>query len=154
MPLPDTARRVERSTDARLNDAIRERTDADVGRFEQASDEEISERLLAMEAEWDVERLLQANASALVLLGVVLGATVDRRFLALPAGVLTFLGQHALQGWCPPLPVFRRLGIRTHREIARERHALKVLRGDFDELPGPEAGADQRARAVLAAIDR
>jgi len=34
--------------------------------------------------------------------------------------------QHGLQGWCPPLPLLRRLGIRTRGEIDREKYALKV----------------------------
>jgi len=29
------------------------------------------------------------------------------------------------------MPIFRRLGLRTSREIARERYAVKALRGDF-----------------------
>jgi hypothetical protein len=38
------------------------------------------------------------------------------------------------------MPVFRRLGVRTAREIARERYALKALRGDFAALGArPEA---------------
>lgn len=49
----------------------------------------------------------------LALCGVLLGVTADRRFLALPALVTAFLLQHAVQGWSPPLPVLRRLGIRT-----------------------------------------
>ena len=28
--------------------------------------------------------------------------------------------------------VFRRMGVRTRREINREKYALKALRGDFD----------------------
>jgi hypothetical protein len=80
-----------------------------------------------------VERFLQANASVLSLTGVVLGATVSRKFLALPAVVFSFFLQHAVQGWCPPLPVFRRMGVRTRREINREKYALKALRGDFGE---------------------
>jgi hypothetical protein len=36
----------------------------------------------------------------------------------------TFLLQHALQGWCPPVPILRRLGYRTAREIFEERLAL------------------------------
>jgi hypothetical protein len=44
-----------------------------------------------------------------------------------------------VQGWCPPLPVFRRLGIRTASEIDYERYALKSLRGDFDELDSEES---------------
>jgi len=154
MQLPATARRVEHSTAERLNEAIRARTDAEVVRLESASEEEIAERLHELDEEWDVERLLQVNASTLVMLGVLLGANVDRRFLLLPAAVFTFFGQHALQGWCPPIPIFRRLGVRTNREIARERYALKALRGDFDDLPSKDAGAARRVRAALAAVDR
>ena len=154
MQLPATARRVEQNTDERLNESIRARTDAEVVRLESASEKEIAERLRELDDEWDVERLLQVNASALVMLGVLLGAKLDRRFLLLPAAVLTFFGQHALQGWCPPIPIFRRFGVRTNREIARERYALKALRGDFDDLPAKEAGAARRVRAALAAVDR
>jgi hypothetical protein len=154
MQLPATARRVEQNTDEDLNEQIRARTDAEVVRLESASDDEIAQRLRELDEEWDVERLLQVNASTLVVLGVLLGARVDRRFLALPALVFTFFGQHALQGWCPPIPIFRRLGVRTNREIARERHALKALRGDFDDLPARDAGPARRVRAALAAVDR
>lgn len=154
MQLPATARRVENSTDSRLNERIRARTDAELVRLESANDDEIADRLRELDDEWDVERLLQVNASVLVMLGVLLGAKVDRRFLALPAAVFTFFGQHALQGWCPPIPVFRRLGVRTHREIARERYALKAMRGDFDALPTNDAGDVKRVRAALAAVDK
>lgn len=123
-------------------------------RLESAGDEEISERLRELDEEWDVERLLQVNASVLVMLGVTLGAKVAPRFLALPSAVFTFFGQHALQGWCPPLPLFRRMGVRTNREIARERYALKAMRGDFDDLPSKDAGAAKRVRAALAAVDK
>lgn len=44
--------------------------------------------------------------------------------------------------------------MRTNREIARERYALKALRGDFDDLPAKDAGAARRVRAALAAVDR
>jgi hypothetical protein len=37
-------------------------------------------------------------------------------------------------GRYPLLPIFRRLGLRTAREIARERYALKALRGDFANM--------------------
>ena len=35
-----------------------------------------------------------------------------------------FLVHHAVKGWCPPLPVFRRLGFRSAQEISAERVAL------------------------------
>lgn len=153
--LPDTSRRVELHTAPKLNEAIRQRTDAEIVRLEAAPAAEIDQRLRALDREWDVERLLQTNAPVIVLLGLALGTTVNKRFLLLPAGVFGFFAQHALQGWCPPIPVFRRLGVRTQREIERERHALKALRGDFDHLPAKEAvPANERVRAALAAVDR
>ena len=68
-------------------------------------------------------------------MGLALGATVDRKWFIFPAAVAGFLLQHALEGWCPPLPLFRRLGFRTQSEIDYERYALKSLRGDFRNLP-------------------
>jgi hypothetical protein len=38
---------------------------------------------------------------------------------------LGFLAHHAIRSWCPPLPVFRRLGFRSNREICAERVALE-----------------------------
>src|SRR5512134_2404636 len=124
-PLPPTSTRVEQSTRAELNELIRKQTDAVVASLEGAQPVEFDVRLAQLDREWDVERLLQANASTLVTIGTILGIAVDRRFLILPAGVLSFFLQHALQGWCPPIPIFRRLGVRTAREIARERYAIK-----------------------------
>ena len=153
--LPATTHRVELHTSPELNDAIRQRADAEIVRLEGASSAEIDQRLQALDAEWDVERLLQTNASVIVLLGLALAATVNRKFLLLPAGVFGFFAQHALQGWCPPIPVFRRLGVRTQREIERERYAIKALRGDFDQIPlRGAAEADERVRSVLAAVHK
>lgn len=152
--LPPTGTRVERSTRPELNDLIRLRTDARLARLERGEPVEFRERLAELDREWDVERVLQANASILVVLGTLLGATFDRRWLLLPAAVLTFFAQHALQGWCPPLPVLRRHGVRAAREIERERYAIKALRGDFDSIPGADAAdVQQRVRAVLSAVD-
>ncbi|MFI5362573.1 MAG: hypothetical protein ACHQ49_11440 [Elusimicrobiota bacterium] len=92
-----------------------------------ASEEDIRGRLLELEAEWDVERALETNASAAVLVSLALARFVDKRFLMLTAAVGGFLLQHALKGWSPPVPVLRRLGFRTAREIEDERHALLSL---------------------------
>lgn len=100
-----------------------------------ADREAVNRHIDSLEREWDVERYLQSNAGIVSLTGIALGAAVDRRFLLLPAVVFGFFLQHAVQGWCPPLPVFRRMGIRTRREINREKYALKALRGDFDAVP-------------------
>ena len=152
--LPPTSTRVQRSTGERVNRRIRAEDDARIARLEGAAPAELDARLAELDFEWDVERLLQLNASALVVLGTLLGALVDRRFLLLPAGVLAFFAQHALQGWCPPIPVFRRRGVRTVREIERERYAIKALRGDFDRTPAGDAAPSARVRAALEAVDR
>ena len=152
--LPPTSLRVERHTAPEVNQAIRERANAQILRLERAAPGEIPARLAQLDREWDVERVLQTNASVLVLTGVALGIGVDRRFLLLPAAVFSFFAQHALQGWCPPIPVLRRLGIRTIREIERERYALKALRGDFAAVPrADQASVNDRVRAALRAVD-
>lgn len=149
--LPPTRRRVAEHTADRVNRSIEEQIEANVAYFA-AHPEDIDARLRELDREWDIERTLEANASTLALTGTLLGAFVDRRFLILPGVVTAFLLQHALQGWCPPLPVFRRLGVRTAAEIAHERYALKYLRGDFDdEAPGNPAGDADAAAAVAAA---
>lgn len=140
--LPDTRRRVPEHTAAHINEAVRHETERRV-RFYANHPELIGRRLDELDEEWDIERVLEANAASLSLIGLALASGVDRRWLLLPAGVVAFLLQHALQGWCPPVPVFRRLGYRTASEIDRERYALKALRGDFDQMrdAGDRAGA-------------
>jgi hypothetical protein len=131
--LPATEERVPKNTSTEVNRRIQGRTLHDVSRFIGADPVFIDERIRQLEHEWDVERTLEANAATVGMAGLALGAFVDRRFLLLPAAVSAFLLQHALQGWCPPLPLLRRLGIRTAREIQDEIIALRILRGDFLE---------------------
>lgn len=118
---------------ATLDRDLRQRVDRYIG----ASEGELTRRIRDVEQESDMERLLEANASGLALLGLMAGMTINRKFLWLPVVVLTFLLQHAVQGWCPPVVLFRRLGVRTRQELDAERAALKALRGDFDELRTP-----------------
>lgn len=122
--IPSTVDRVPRHTAEHINETIRRRSEADVARVTAAGPGAVERRLAELDREWDVERTLEANAAVVVLAGSLLGATVDRRFFALPAVVAGFLLQHAVQGWCPPLPVLRRLGVRTAAEIDAERDAL------------------------------
>lgn len=149
--LPNTPERVPRHTPESYNRAIERGIDRRVRHYA-ARPEGIDRRLAELDREWDVERTLEANAATLALAGVALAASVDRRWLALPAAVTAFLLQHAVQGWCPPLPVLRRLGFRTMREIDTERYALKALRGDFGPLgPSPRERDDRASHALQAA---
>ena len=106
--------------------------------------EAIARRLDELDREWDTDRGIELEASSVGLIGLALATLVDRRFLALPAVVGGALFLHAMTGWYPLLPVFRRLGLRSAREIARERYALKALRGDFDSMAGGTGGSDPR----------
>lgn len=126
--------RVRAQTPSEINRRIDRRLEQRLRFFAVQDKETITERLAELDREWDVERALEANAASIGLLGLVLGATSSRKWFVLPALVGGFLLQHAIQGWCPPLPVLRRLGVRTRLEIEQERYALKILRGDFDDV--------------------
>ena len=146
MEIPSTTERVSARTSTNIQARIAQATEASV-RWHADHPDSIPQRLHALEREWDVERVLEANAATLMLLGLVLGRTADRRFYLLPGAVAAFLLQHAIQGWCPPLPILRRLGVRTQAEIDEERYALKALRGDFREAATDGATALAAARA-------
>ena len=130
----DAPDRVRTHSSPRENQRIDRQTQQCLEEHAGGGRELISGHVDDLEREWDVERYLQLNAGTVSLLGVVLGTTMDRRFLVLPAVVFGFFFQHATQGWCPPLPVFRKMGVRTKREINHEKYALKALRGDFDAV--------------------
>ncbi len=129
-----TSERVLHNTSSAVNEKIEQKTQASIRAAQIGGPEAIDRRLADLDREWDIERCLETGASSLSVIGLILGKKVNPKWYLLPAGVAGFLLQHALQGWCPPLPVFRRLGIRTADEINRERFALKALRGDFAGL--------------------
>jgi hypothetical protein len=151
--IPSSLERVPVQTAGTINRRLRRETEDRLTYYAEHP-ELIEARLEDLAREWDIERTLQANAASLALAGIVLGAAANRRWLILPAAVTAFLLQHATQGWCPPLPVLRRLGFRTAHEIDRERYALKLLRGDFETAAGPARGsARRRAEDALAAAE-
>jgi len=147
MTLPTTRDRVPDNTadevNRRINSEIEDRVRAAV-----SNPTAVAPRLRELAAEWDIERAIEMNASALAFIGTVLGYFLHPYWLALPALVTAFLFQHALQGWCPPVPVLRRMGFRTSYEIERERQALKAVRGDYATVV---SGQDPARAAVEAA---
>lgn len=123
-------------------------------RFYASQDETaISERIAELDQEWDIERVLEANASGLMLAGVLLSVLRGKKWLVLSLVVSGFLLRHALEGWCPPVPLLRRWGVRTRLEIEQERYALKVLRGDFNDIGREQNGKISNA-ADLAQVLR
>ena len=116
--------RIAERTRDRIEHVVREGRDAIVRRLEQ------------LDHEWDVDRALMVNFA--IVGGAAYAAGLYRythrprfgfgprrnnwlRFFTVQLG---FLLLHGTVGWCPPLPVFRRLGVRTKSEIEAERRAL------------------------------
>ena len=131
--IPTTRNRVPLHSSDRDNSRIRRTLLGNVSYFA-AHHDQIAARLAELDEEWDIERAIEANAAIIGFTGIALAATQNRRWLALPALVSGFLFQHAVQGWCPPVPILRKLGFRTSYEIEEERRALKALRGDFGHV--------------------
>ena len=115
--------RVRKNTDECVNGQDDRRTLENVARFAALGDDAVDARLDHLDREWDIERILQASAAGVSLGGLLMGA---------------------IDGWCQPVPVLRRLGFRTQREIDDERTALKALRGDFVGLDPSGKRTDAR----------
>ena len=148
--MASTIHRVPLHTASGVNERIRSNTEKRV-RHLAHNRAGITDRLRELDKEWDVERVLETNAASIAFVGVMLGAFLDRMWLILPALVTGFLFQHAVQGWCPPLPILRRLGFRTSREIEIERNALKTLRGDYVSAYAESYDPEDTARTALSA---
>ena len=146
--LPSTSSRVFQSTGRKTNERIQKTTQENIDRYCGSDSETISRRLEELDREWDVERMVETGASAHIILGLVLGATVDRRWFGWSFFVAGFLMAHALFGWFPALPILRRMGFRTEAEIEEERDALRILRGDFKPTDNPRKALAQARLSI------
>ena len=144
--------RVQAHTAERVNQRIHEQTEQRIIEAAIDSKARLSERIRRLDREWDIERWLEMNASGLAFTGAALGLIASRKFFAIPLLVLPFLFLHATQGWCPPIPLMRRLGIRTQMEIDEEKFALKALRGDFAHLDDDIEPATSRGHHAWDAV--
>ena len=122
--LATTAHRVSDNTSPEVNDRIQHQTEEHMRQVAAAGRGAIERRLRELDEEWDIERWVETLAPTFTLLGLTLGLTKDRRWFLLPLVIQTFFLQHALQGWCPPIPILRQMGVRTTQEIEHERCCL------------------------------
>lgn len=150
IPAP-SADLVRDNTSPEVARRIQAQTEASVAACARGGPAAIEQRLVELDREWDVERWLETGAASLSLFGMAMGSTVSRKWFLLPAAVGAFLLQHTMQGWCPPLPLLRRLGVRTADEINQERYALKALRGDFAKVPATEPHTELTATHAFKA---
>ena len=117
--------KVRKNTADKVNQKIDQCTKENIERFSNGTREVIQNRIKKLNEELDIEQALKLTSGANVLIGIGLGLTVNKRWLLLSAISSAFLIQHSLQGWCPPLPVLRKRGVRTREEINQEINALK-----------------------------
>lgn len=137
--LPPTSKRVFLRTDPKINTDIRNQTIKYLNIFKSCDEQGKTDRIQQLSEEWDTERVMEVNASILILLSSYMGVKTSKIWFVLTGTVAAFMLQHALQGWCPLLPLIRKWGVRTSDEIYAEKTALKILRGDFTgECPNVE----------------
>lgn len=129
--LPPTSQRVFLRTDPLVNAEIKNQTIRNLSVYRNCNETDLTERIRNLNMEWDTERIMELNAASLIAVSSFLGIKQSRCWFLLTGAVSLFLLQHALQGWCPPLPLIRKWGVRTSEEIQNEQVVLKVMRGDF-----------------------
>lgn len=129
--------RIRAFTAPYVNDRIDQTTRASVEQLKGAPRDTILRRLTLLDREWDVERVLTANFALLGGVSVELGRR-SMFFRWMARAQMVFLLTHAVAGWCPPLPLLRRLGFRSWKEIQGEREALlAILRDRGEPLDAP-----------------
>lgn len=125
--VPLSADRVRSHTPEEINDLIDLASQESVYYYAKQSRGTIQARIDELDHEWDIERVIGLTAASLSLTGLLLSITGSRKWVIVPLIFASFLLQHAIQGWCPPVAVLRRLGVRTRREIDSEKYALIAL---------------------------
>jgi len=121
------ADKVKQVTPPVLNKKANEKTENNIVHYANETDSVIQRRIDQLDSEWDMERLLALNASALIISGLILGSRVNKKWFWLSGVVTSFLAMHAVQGWCPPVPLFRAFGVRTRMEIDKEKYSLMEI---------------------------
>jgi len=132
--IPPSTKRVELKTNKKVNQIIKTKTVNRIKQYMNTTPEDITRRIKQLNNEWDTERVLETNASIFIVISIVLGFFISSNWFIFAFIVGFFLLVHAIYGWCPPLPIIRRLGVRTPEEINDEKTVMKFIRGDFFHL--------------------
>lgn len=104
----------------------------------------ITGRVAEFDKEWGIERWLELNVSTIAGIGLpIMALTQNLWWRIIPGIILPFLFLHAVHGWCPPIPIMRRMGIRARKAIDEEKHGAKALRGDYHGATYKEASGDR-----------
>ena len=115
--------RVRALTPSEFNHKIDLKTRRKISEVKAQGPRAIRARLRELDREWDIDRVLFANFSALIFAELLL-ARKNRKWLLGPIIQIPFLFMQSTMGWSPPSLWFRPLGVRTTKEIQAEREAL------------------------------
>jgi len=94
----------------------------------------IEGRMAELDREWTAGRVTKAVIGVLIVIGFAL-TPVNPWLLVLPAVAGVFLLQYLFSRTSWLGLAFHAMGFRSGFEVDQEKVALKVLRGDFRELP-------------------
>lgn len=125
--LPSTKSKVNDRTPDHINQQIERETEASVNYYKRQGEQEILARIKELDHEWDTERLLEVNMASIAFISSLLAVRANRKWAFLAGASNAVLIQQALQGWTPPIAIFRSMGVRTVAEINREKKALQNL---------------------------
>ena len=73
---PPTSERVVRQTDQDINERIKRQTEANVAFYASRDRRLLDIRLQELDREWDIERMLEANAAMISLIGLITTAMI------------------------------------------------------------------------------
>ncbi|HBN85716.1 MAG TPA: DUF2892 domain-containing protein [Clostridiales bacterium] len=145
--LPATSIKVWLNTDQEVNDVVFETIISNIRYYAKKSRDEIIQRQLILDEEWDIDRVIETGTGAIVILGALLTWLTKNKSWALLSGIGgAFLLKHALYGWSPLLSCIRGEGVRTQTEIMAEKTLLEVLKEDPDYL------TEDRIRDIVLSI--
>ena len=116
--------RVRQHTNPSVTEKIDRKIEASIEKMRGVAPDQIRARLDQLDKEWDIDRIVQGQTAVLVNLGL---ASKKRPGYWLAGLSFASLLSHAVTGWSPSLPILRRMGFRSRREIDRERFALLAM---------------------------
>lgn len=117
--------RIREHSPPKVNESIDLLTGSNIRFYERRGLNAMKRRIRQLDREWDVDRAVMLSFALLGGVAFSLGVSGRRRRFGLLGPQAFFLGWHAFAGWSPPIPVLRRLGFRTRKEIDAEKYALK-----------------------------
>jgi hypothetical protein len=116
--------------------------------------EGLTERIGALEEEWDMEKFVTVTLAGMGIFGLVMGLIGSRVWRVLSWISMPLLFLYGQDKWRPSDGILKSLGLRSRKEIDEEKYALKALRGDFQKVDSASgAEGENLARNSSRALD-